>query len=200
MSSEAKRSMGPEGPYQMDLLFVLQTLKHVPYKYLKFVTIKDSRQDAKIKTVGNVYDYLKRFSQKMWIVMSPKGGTHFHALIMLKPLARLSFKKGVHIDVKDVGGPKPDWDPEFIQRKLDDASEMYTEALERTNDVKHAIEVYDRVMAPPSKEYQRLCRGLAKDKKTKHITNIVKYLHQNLNESPAPHFMYQHYIYKSKDP
>lgn len=194
MSNGTKWSMGAKRPYKIDPLSVSKELISYPYSRMKFITIKDSRLDSKISKIGKAYDYLKRFSQKIWVVMSPKGGTHFHALILLKEKHKMSFKKGVHIDVKDVGGERPAWDPESDKDKLDEAAELYQLALDHTGDVSHAIELYEQHLAPPPKEYQRAVRKLAKTKKGKHICDIVQYLNKNLLENTGPLCMYEHYI------
>lgn len=164
----------------------LKQLKKLPYKRMKFITIKDNTQTKLVK-VGQAFDYLKRFSQNIWIVKSPKGGIHFHAFIVLKEGKKMSFKKGIHIRVDPVGGEKPlKWDPEQSEDKLQDAADMALEAFDLTGDQDHANEIYDQVLEKPSKEYLRICRRLLLSKKEKHILNIFQYLNKNLLENPLP--------------
>lgn len=194
-SSEAK------APYKIDPLSVAKVLQNVPYKDMKFITVKDNSH--KLVKIGKCYDYLRRFSQRIWIVKSPKGGIHFHALVQLKHGKKVSYKKGIHIQVDDVGGARPLWDPEAREDKLIEAEELFVEAFDATGDVKHAQEVYAQVLAPPSKQYQRACRAIAKSKKVTHITNIVSYLNKNLHENLGVTvvdnrlMMYEHYIIKA---
>lgn len=185
-----------QAPYMLDPVSITKELKLTPYKRLKFVTIRDNRTDKKIDKIGKCYDYLKRFSERMWIVMSPMNGIHFHALIVLKPNRQISYKKNVHIRVDDVGDKRQPFDPEFEEDRRQDAEELYLEAYDRTGDVKHAEEVYAQKLAPPSKEYQRILRQLSKEKKSRHISKIVSYLNKNLGENIGNTYQYQHYIIK----
>lgn len=183
-------------PQMFTLEEMLKDLKNIPYKRLKFVTVKDNSQE-KINKVGQCYDYLRRFSERIYLVKSPKGGIHFHALIVLKEgKKKVSFKKGIHIKVDDVGDPRPSYDPDHQQDKLIEAEELAQEALDLTGDIEHARDIYNQAMAPPSKAYQRTVRRLARTKKEKHISRIREYLIKNLKENEGKPRMYEHYIVK----
>lgn len=170
-------------------------LKNTPYKMLRFITIRDNSQQLMV-TVGKAYDYLKRFSDKMWLVKSPNGGIHFHALVVLKPNRKVSFKRGVHIRVDPVGGSSS-WDPEMEEFKRSEAEELACEETARTGSEEKGHEVYNFLMRPPSKELQRVRRALNADRKRIHISNIVAYLNKNLTENNTEEYkMYDHYIVK----
>lgn len=190
--------MDPKGPLILPPICASQVwemVKNVPYKRLKFFTIKDNSQKVMTK-IGKCYDYLKRFSEKIWLVQSPSGGVHYHAFVVLKPDKSVSYKKGIHIKVMDVGD-KVDYDPDFLRDRLDKANEVAQEAYDLTGDEKHAGEIYAQVLAPPSKDYQRVARILAKSKKQKHVDRIVAYLVKNLNENVGETLtVYTHYIIK----
>jgi len=182
----------------LSLLDVIGQLKSVPYRRMRFITVKDNRRNhvKQMLKIGQCYDYLKRFSEKIWLVKSPKSGIHFHALIVLKEgRVKISYKKGIHTNVQEVGPSKLPFDPEFLAGRLDDAQEIYQETLDRTNNKKLAIEMGTLKLAPPSKEYQKLMRKLRKNKRNKHISDIVNYLNKNLQENPGLRLtMYEHYI------
>lgn len=93
-------------------LEVLKEFRQIPYKNLKFITIRDPKQDKWTK-MDKPRKFLQRYSEKFLIVQSPKGGIHFHALAVLhKPI---KFQKGINIRCDDVGGKRniniPEYDP-----------------------------------------------------------------------------------------
>lgn len=170
---------------------VYKTLKKYPYKRLRFVTIKDNKQE--FVKLGKVLDYLRRFSEKIWLVSSPVGGIHFHALIVLKEGRKTSFKKGIHTRFDTIGEKNSSWDPEMLQQKEEYARELAEEETLKTGSEASGEAVYNAVMAPPSKELQAARRKVAKDKKQSHIERVVSYLNKNANENSCELVQYTHW-------
>lgn len=184
-------------PYTIPYGDAVIDCKSIPYKRLKFLTIKDSRKDAKMITIGRCYDYLKRFSERIWLVMSPLGGIHFHALIILKEDKLMTFKKGIHIRCDDVGDTKnPNLMFDSPEEKIDQATERAQLALQFTGSKECADAAYARVMAGPSKEAQRNSRDRSLTRKGNHIRKIISYLNKNLGENPGVPVKYITYIVK----
>lgn len=165
---------------------------------MKFITIKCNADKL---SIGKCYDYLRRFSERIWLVTSPKGGTHYHALVVLKDKKKVSFLKGLHIkveEVKDRTAQSVSYDPEAKQCRLDDAQEAWLLAFQTDQSKDAADEAAEKVMAPPSKEYQRKVSKRSKTRKETRIHFIIQYLIKNLSENTGTICMYQHYIILSK--
>ena len=111
----------------------------------------------------------------MWLVTSPKGGVHYHALIVLKPNSRKYTLKGIHINIQNLNDRERnrlmrDWS-EFKQDQIDDATEVANLVLQHTGDKALADTAYDKTIAPPSKVYQKKQRERSFHKKYKHIVS-----------------------------
>lgn len=81
-------------------------------KYSKgyFITLKGSETNPRHQKIGWAYDHLKKISDNFLIVREKNkvnNGFHFHSVVLpYKTPTRSWYRKGIHINVKKVNGPR----------------------------------------------------------------------------------------------
>jgi len=74
-------------------------IRTVPYKKLKFITIRDNQGKTELK---HVVDWLRKYSNFYMLVRGMKGGPHFHALIVHNGNQSIRCKKKLHTKIQAV--------------------------------------------------------------------------------------------------
>lgn len=182
----------------VDLKDIYTDFCKIPFSKLRLITIKDNAQRYVWTRMDKPRKWLDRFCSSYFIVRSPVGGYHFHALACLNDVSMRVYK-GIHINILPVGEKK--------ETMLRDFSEPYHEP-HPCRDVcyRWGVDIMEvnqelrlrfgfQKTSLPSRLRAKRYRQMRKLNISDNIGRIINYLVKNANENLEP-MPYDDYIYK----
>jgi hypothetical protein len=185
ISQERSDSISPLPLVLPDTDYLFNRLKNIPKGRIIFVTIRDPHQKYNMNKAIN---WIKKNVDTYCVVKGTAGGEHYHLLASISKgstwVPRCS--KGIHFNIQYLNTKEK---PLFFPESDDDRRDRYlAEVITNNLVIKYKVpDVCVQLSKMVRNYFTRTTRRakalVARTEKELHLTRVISYLEQNLNEN-----------------
>ncbi len=178
-----------------------------PRKNIFFITIKDNTQLTNYTKIGKINDWIRKKSDRYYIVRGMQGGIHFHVIAIVPEETNFNYIKGIHFHIENMTNTRLRvYDPSIADdnRNWSNFAGIITENNRKyqqqdlTESQQSLLEIicksiHKRLLSIANKSKRRAART----KKEQDLQRILDYMQKNLLEPrELPITRYVDYIFQ----